>query len=99
MEGGGPLTSLPQGCGRNTTQRMLPLAGWLQVPLFPSQERKLVPVTVWAWTGLGADEGDAAAEWFSAYLGTPARLVRYAGKPTAAAAEPPRWPPPGVGGG
>jgi hypothetical protein len=36
-------------------------------------------VTVWAWSGLAADEGDAAAEYLSAYLGLPVRLVRYIG--------------------
>jgi hypothetical protein len=28
------------------------------------------------WTGAAADEGEAAAEWFSSFLGQPARLVR-----------------------
>jgi hypothetical protein len=42
-------------------------------------------VTVWEWTGSAADEGDAAAAWLSAFLGRPARLVRYLGTldPTA----------------
>lgn len=31
-----------------------------------------------------ADEGDAAAEWFSKYLGLPCRLLRYAGQAGAA---------------
>ncbi|WP_199440417.1 MOSC domain-containing protein [Umezawaea beigongshangensis] len=35
-----------------------------------------VPVSVHAWHGEGVDQGDAAAEWFSAALGRPCRLVR-----------------------
>lgn len=34
---------------------------------------------MWQWQGAGLDEGPAAAEWLSAYLGLPARLVRHAG--------------------
>ncbi|HEV2783415.1 MAG TPA: MOSC N-terminal beta barrel domain-containing protein [Actinophytocola sp.] len=34
------------------------------------------PVTVHRWAGTGIDQGDDAAEWFSAVLGAPARLVR-----------------------
>jgi len=36
-------------------------------------------VTVWEWTGSAADEGDDAAAWFSQFLNTPCRLVRYLG--------------------
>jgi hypothetical protein len=36
-------------------------------------------VTCWYWTGVARDEGDAAAEWLSAAIGQPARLVRYIG--------------------
>jgi uncharacterized protein YcbX len=35
-----------------------------------------VPVSVHVWHGEGVDQGDAAAEWFSAALGRPCRLVR-----------------------
>jgi uncharacterized protein YcbX len=40
---------------------------------------------VWAWSGTAADEGDAAAAWLTAFLGRPARLVRYLGSLDAAA--------------
>jgi uncharacterized protein YcbX len=33
------------------------------------------PVRVHSWTGIGADQGDVAAEWFSEVLGEPSRLV------------------------
>lgn len=34
------------------------------------------PVTVHSWRGFALDQGEEAAEWFSAVLGRPARLVR-----------------------
>jgi uncharacterized protein YcbX len=34
-------------------------------------------VTVWEWSGTAVDEGDEAAAWFSKYLDTPVRLVRW----------------------
>ncbi|XP_039834653.1 mitochondrial amidoxime reducing component 2-like, partial [Panicum virgatum] len=34
-------------------------------------------VGVWDWSGSAHDEGTEAAEWFSAYLGKPSRLVRF----------------------
>jgi uncharacterized protein YcbX len=34
-------------------------------------------VTIWKFDGRGIDCGDAAAEWISAYLDTPLRLVRF----------------------
>lgn len=52
----------------------------LCVPLAVGAERKLVPASVWDWSGLAVDEGDAAAAWFTRYLGAEARLVRYAGE-------------------
>ncbi|GAB4813363.1 hypothetical protein N2152v2_000409 [Parachlorella kessleri] len=54
----------------------------LRVPLQATAglQPTLVPVTVWDWSGQGADEGPAAAEWLTKYLGTTARLVRYVGK-------------------
>jgi len=33
------------------------------------------PVRVHVWDGVGADQGDAAADWFSEVLGEPSRLV------------------------
>jgi uncharacterized protein YcbX len=33
------------------------------------------PVRVHSWDGVGADQGDAAADWFSEVLGEPSRLV------------------------
>ncbi|KAL4452002.1 hypothetical protein ABPG75_007664 [Micractinium tetrahymenae] len=82
------------------------MAQELQVPITasPVAGKKIVPVTVWDWSGLGADEGDAAASWLSSYLGIPVRLVRYAGQagtPGAPADDPqrravdPAWAPVG----
>ncbi|MFX9847501.1 MOSC N-terminal beta barrel domain-containing protein, partial [Acinetobacter baumannii] len=34
-------------------------------------------VSVWEWSGTAMDEGAAAAQWFSDYLGKPTRLVRF----------------------
>ena len=34
-------------------------------------------VTVWEWTGSAWDEGAEASQWFSDYLGYPAKLVRF----------------------
>ncbi|MPZ79921.1 MAG: MOSC domain-containing protein [Actinophytocola sp.] len=44
------------------------------VAVRPDGER--VPVTVHVWTGRGIDQGDDAAEWGSAVLGEPVRLMR-----------------------
>lgn len=38
---------------------------------------KVDGVTIWGWTGMALDEGAEAAQWFSTYLGTPSRLVRF----------------------
>jgi uncharacterized protein len=40
------------------------------------QDGPRLAVSVFAWDGKGVDQGDAAAEWFSAVLGEPCRLVR-----------------------
>ena len=40
---------------------------------------KLSSVSVWEWKGLGEDQGDEAATWFSDYLKLPCRLIRYCG--------------------
>jgi uncharacterized protein len=48
-------------------------------------------VTVWRFEGRGFDCGDAAAEWVSAFLATPLRLVRFdAGTPRICS---PEWTP------
>lgn len=49
----------------------------LKVALAKPSIEKVDGVSVWEWSGSAADEGAAAAQWFSNYLGTPARLVRY----------------------
>lgn len=48
----------------------------LKIPL-AAQHTTIDDVTVWEWSGSAYDEGDGAAEWFSAYLGKPSRLVRF----------------------
>lgn len=50
----------------------------LQVLLNPPSPREKVPASVWEWSGVAFDEGSAAADWFSEYLGKPGtRLVRF----------------------
>ncbi|KAH6774887.1 Molybdenum cofactor sulfurase family protein [Perilla frutescens var. hirtella] len=51
----------------------------LKVPLLTSSsDQKVVDgISVWEWSGSAIDEGAAAAEWFSTYLGKPSRLVRF----------------------
>ena len=51
----------------------------LRIPLAHTKDKTPVEVEVWAWQGMAYDEGTAAAEWFSKYLGRPAMLVRYGG--------------------
>lgn len=48
----------------------------LKVPLV-RPAKTVDGVSVWEWTGSAFDEGDAAAQWFSNYLGKPGRLVRF----------------------
>ena len=50
----------------------------LQIPLDLPGE--MTEVTCWEFQGTAFDQGDAAASWFTNYLGSPHRLVRYAGK-------------------
>lgn len=50
----------------------------LQIPL--GQPGKLKKVTCWEFEGTAFDQGDEAASWFTKYLQSPHRLVRYAGK-------------------
>lgn len=52
----------------------------LKVPLVNSSssaENVVDGISVWEWNGSAFDEGPAAAQWFSNYLGSPARLVRF----------------------
>ncbi|MBL9134281.1 MAG: MOSC N-terminal beta barrel domain-containing protein [Verrucomicrobiales bacterium] len=49
----------------------------LRIPLVTSAPRAVRQVTVWQHTCPADDEGDGAAEWFSAVLGAPVRLVRF----------------------
>ncbi|KAL0321457.1 UNVERIFIED_CONTAM: Mitochondrial amidoxime reducing component 2 [Sesamum radiatum] len=48
----------------------------LKVPLMKSAET-VDGLSVWEWSGSAVDEGAAAAQWFSNYLGKPSRLVRF----------------------
>lgn len=48
----------------------------LKVPMMKSAET-VDGVSVWEWSGSAVDEGAAAAQWFSNYLGKPSRLVRF----------------------
>jgi uncharacterized protein YcbX len=50
----------------------------LEIPLAGGGHRSASrPVKVWTHECSALDEGDAAATWFSAYLGRPLRLVRF----------------------
>ncbi|KAL3632327.1 hypothetical protein CASFOL_025311 [Castilleja foliolosa] len=51
----------------------------LNVPLIISNKSadKVEGVSVWEWSGSAVDQGPAAAQWFSNYLGKPTRLVRF----------------------
>ncbi|KXZ54122.1 hypothetical protein GPECTOR_5g223 [Gonium pectorale] len=60
----------------------------LRVPMAPKPESEIRKVTVWEWTGAGADEGQEVADWFSRYLGQPCRLVRYLGSKSPPASQP-----------
>ncbi|KAJ1290821.1 hypothetical protein BS78_02G272600 [Paspalum vaginatum] len=48
----------------------------LKIPL-AEEHTTIDDVSVWEWSGSAYDEGAEAAEWFSAYLGKPSRLVRF----------------------
>ncbi|SPB18006.1 Fe-S protein [Caballeronia novacaledonica] len=50
----------------------------LEIPYDASIARERVAVSVWRDSFVAQDEGDAAARWFSAILGAPVRLVRFA---------------------
>lgn len=49
----------------------------LLVPLASADSKPSRSIQVWSFTGPADDEGEAAAIWWSAYLGRPARLVRW----------------------
>jgi uncharacterized protein len=51
----------------------------LRTPLSPAQLNapRKVETTVWSDAAYGLDTGDICAEWFSAFLGLPARLLRF----------------------
>ena len=54
-----------------------------QVPLVRDRKAprgRVVQATVWEWHGAAEDQGDEAASWLTAYLGRPARLLRYIGE-------------------
>ncbi|GAX85979.1 hypothetical protein CEUSTIGMA_g13395.t1 [Chlamydomonas eustigma] len=53
----------------------------LEIPIVRASDSDEVlrSVTIWEWSGLAADEGDKAADWFSKFLGIPCRLTRYLG--------------------
>ena len=57
-----------------TAPAMPPIA----VPLQQQATARKLPVVVWRDACLGLDEGDAVADWFSAFLDAPVRLVRMA---------------------
>lgn len=48
----------------------------LKIP-FAAELATVDDVSVWEWSGSAYDEGAEAAEWFSAFFGNPARLVRF----------------------
>jgi uncharacterized protein YcbX len=50
----------------------------LDVPLAMPADAPTMPVVVWRDTAIAHDEGSAAAEWLSAFLAHPVRLVRMA---------------------
>lgn len=51
----------------------------LEIPLQPPDHPKLKIASIQEWSGLVIDMGWKAANWFSDYLDTPVRLVRYGG--------------------
>ncbi|GBF96329.1 hypothetical protein Rsub_09399 [Raphidocelis subcapitata] len=59
--------------------------GEVRVPLAIEGRPQLRPAKVWEWAGYAADEGDAAADFLSAFLGKSVRLVRYLGSGADAA--------------
>ncbi|KAK4420978.1 Molybdenum cofactor sulfurase [Sesamum alatum] len=49
----------------------------LKVPLNEIKLKQWMVSQLWEWSGSAVDEGAAAAQWFSNYLGKPSRLVRF----------------------
>lgn len=58
------------------TKLTLAASGQPDVTVDVRQDGPRVPVVVRAWQGFGVDQGDDVAEWGSAVLGEPVRLVR-----------------------
>ncbi|KAI8473433.1 MAG: hypothetical protein J3K34DRAFT_518926 [Monoraphidium minutum] len=81
------LAGAAPGPGDALTLSAAGVSGEVAVPLAPSSAPKLREAKVWAWSGVAADEGDAAAAWLSSFLGRPVRLVRYLGTLDAAAGD------------
>eukprot|EP00197_Chlamydomonas_leiostraca_P014578 CAMPEP_0202864952 /NCGR_PEP_ID=MMETSP1391-20130828/4975_1 /ASSEMBLY_ACC=CAM_ASM_000867 /TAXON_ID=1034604 /ORGANISM="Chlamydomonas leiostraca, Strain SAG 11-49" /LENGTH=331 /DNA_ID=CAMNT_0049544731 /DNA_START=102 /DNA_END=1097 /DNA_ORIENTATION=- len=77
-----PLGSEPEA-GAAMTVTAPGQAKPLQVALARPQKAALKSVEIWDWKGTGHDEGEEAAAFFTAYLGFPARLVRYLGSASA----------------
>lgn len=80
-----PGTPPPPGAALTLSAAGVP--GEVRVPLAIEGSPQLRKSNVWEWTGTAADEGEAAAEWLTAFLGRPVRLVRYLGTLDAAAAD------------
>lgn len=55
------------------------LSDKLKVPLYPSDDPKLMMVGSQDWSGLAVNCTKEAADWFSRALGTAVRLIRYGG--------------------
>jgi uncharacterized protein len=49
----------------------------LRIPLRSPETKPSRSIQVWSFSGPADDEGEAAATWWSDYLGRPARLVRW----------------------
>jgi uncharacterized protein len=49
----------------------------LLIPLVSPETKPSRSIQVWSFSGPADDEGEAAAAWWSDYLGRPARLVRW----------------------
>jgi uncharacterized protein len=59
----------------------------LVIPFDRTEARERVAVSVWSDSFDALDEGDAAARWFTSVIGTPVRLVRFAGDVTRLASK------------
>ena len=61
----------------------------LHLPLHAAESKPSRPIQVWSFSGPANDEGQAAAVWWSTYLGRPARLVRW--NPAVVRLSDPNW--------